>query len=122
MTLPSYTFDNQSILQPRALLHRQTLLNDPRPIKQVLVQWNGFAPEEATWDILDDLEDKIVPKGMIHFLLLKGLTRLKELSLMNKQGIYLKKASKYFNQTTDLNTLPNQRIKSKEQDQQPKSS
>jgi len=65
-TLPLGTYNNGPLLSPLIILDtRETTANDS-PQLEVLVQWQGLSPEEATWEPWGDikrtfnLEDKVL--------------------------------------------------------------
>lgn len=47
--LPSTGSDGQFLVQPVAILQRQTVKNNNTVVIQVLVQWSNLPPEDATW-------------------------------------------------------------------------
>ncbi|GKA36969.1 ty3-gypsy retrotransposon protein, partial [Tanacetum coccineum] len=59
--------------QPLAIYDTRLVLRNEVPLRQVLVQWIGSSPEEATWEWLSEfqatypsyhLEDKVIFKGV----------------------------------------------------------
>lgn len=62
-TLPSHFIDNHPILKPTAILDRRDKQSNDTFTPQVLIQWEGCPPEEATWEDLTDIEDKVVFYG-----------------------------------------------------------
>jgi hypothetical protein len=70
--LPMANFDNQPVETPLAIAATRTVLLNGTPIQQVLVQWEGCSPEEASWEDWEHfrtifptvhLEDKVVFEG-----------------------------------------------------------
>ncbi|CAJ2675282.1 unnamed protein product [Trifolium pratense] len=70
--LPSESLNNQPVDQPSAILERRTILIHGVPREQVLIQWKGAPPDEASWEDVDiitacypnfHLEDKVILEG-----------------------------------------------------------
>ncbi|GJX42084.1 ty3-gypsy retrotransposon protein [Tanacetum coccineum] len=70
--LPEELHNDQPLEQPLAVCDARMVLRSGVPAQQVLVQWMGGSPEEATWEWLSDfqaayptfnLEDKVVFEG-----------------------------------------------------------
>ena len=65
-TLPAASWDNHPLLVPLHILDWKLDPSTSPPSKHVLVQWEGLALEESTWERWDDLrlahnlEDKVV--------------------------------------------------------------
>lgn len=60
LPLPPLSKDHHPILTPLAVLDKRTITTDSQQIDQVLIQWNGTQPKDATWENIIDLEDKVV--------------------------------------------------------------
>lgn len=45
---------------PKPLLDRRTLQDGDQMLDQVLIEWDGKNPEDATCENLTDLEDKVI--------------------------------------------------------------
>ncbi|GJX45785.1 ty3-gypsy retrotransposon protein [Tanacetum coccineum] len=67
--LPEEFKDGHPMEQPEVVCDSRVVLSNGRPVRQVLVQWAGRSPEEATWECLTDfqtaypthnLEDKVI--------------------------------------------------------------
>jgi hypothetical protein len=65
-------FENQPVETPLAIAATRTILLNGTPLQQVLVQWEGCSPEEASWEDWEHfrtifptvhLEDKVVFEG-----------------------------------------------------------
>ncbi|GJU09991.1 ty3-gypsy retrotransposon protein [Tanacetum coccineum] len=70
--LPEETQEGQPMEQPLAICNTRIILRKGIPAQQVLVQWSGRSPEEATWEWLSEfksaypsyhLEDKVISEG-----------------------------------------------------------
>ncbi|GJZ40818.1 ty3-gypsy retrotransposon protein [Tanacetum coccineum] len=70
--LPEEEHEGHPMEQPLAICATRVVLQNGIPARQVLVQWNGSSPEEATWEWLTDfqstyptyhLEDKVIFEG-----------------------------------------------------------
>ncbi|GJU16620.1 ty3-gypsy retrotransposon protein [Tanacetum coccineum] len=66
---PEELHDGQPVEQPLAICGRRRVLQNGSPAEQILVQWVGGSPDEATWEWLSEfqttyptynLEDKVV--------------------------------------------------------------
>jgi hypothetical protein len=68
--LPADSLGNNPILTPLVILDKRIVIVDGSPQQQVLVQWTGLAPEEASWEAWQtmqevyNLEDKVEFEGM----------------------------------------------------------
>ena len=64
--LPPTLFDHQSVIAPLVILATRTVNDDDI---EVLVQWQGLSPDDATWEKWTELckefhlEDKVLPHG-----------------------------------------------------------
>lgn len=64
--LPPLTFNNQPIIQPLSILETKLDQSTSPPHQMVLVQWQGLAPEDTSWENWQELstnyhlEDKVV--------------------------------------------------------------
>ncbi|GJS49281.1 ty3-gypsy retrotransposon protein [Tanacetum coccineum] len=67
--LPEDVYEGYPVEQPLSICDSQVVLKNGLPARQVLVQWLGSSPEEATWEWLTDfqaayptyhLEDKVI--------------------------------------------------------------
>lgn len=47
--IPLQEKDSTNILKPQAILDKREVQEGERNIEQVLVQWEGLPPEDATW-------------------------------------------------------------------------
>ena len=56
MTLPELDEEGSILLAPERLLDRRTRTLRNRTITDVLVQWHGLQPEDATWEPLHQLQ------------------------------------------------------------------
>ncbi|GJR93541.1 ty3-gypsy retrotransposon protein [Tanacetum coccineum] len=65
--------EGQPVEQPLAICATRVVLQKGVPTRQVLVQWSGSSPEEATWEWLSEfkaaypsyhLEDKVIVEGL----------------------------------------------------------
>lgn len=56
---PSTFMDNHPILHPKAILDRRIIQTDSTPTDQVLIQREDTPPEEATWENIEDLANKV---------------------------------------------------------------
>lgn len=70
--LPEESFTNQPVETPLAIVATRTVLVNGSPLQQVLVQWAGCSPDEASWEDWDPfrkifpslhLEDKVMFEG-----------------------------------------------------------
>lgn len=57
-TLPPVSSDGVLEPQPVAVLDRRLVKYKGRPATQVLIQWSGSFPEDATWEIYHELLSK----------------------------------------------------------------
>ena len=68
--LPVDSLGNNPILTPLVILDKRIVIVNGSPQQQVLVQWTGLAPEEASWEAWQtmqevyNLEDKVEFEGM----------------------------------------------------------
>lgn len=68
-SLPPHALDNQPILRPLVILDSRLDTSTTPPTRFVLVQWEGFAPKDSTWEKWDDLchshhlEDNVIFPG-----------------------------------------------------------
>ena len=66
VTLPATSTDNHPLVAPLAILDWRLDHAVSPPVQQVLVQWEGHAPEDSTWECWEELrrvhnlEDKVV--------------------------------------------------------------
>jgi len=64
--LPPQTFNNQPVIQPLTILETKLDQSMTPPQQMVLVQWQGLAPEDKSWENWQELsttfhlEDKVV--------------------------------------------------------------
>ncbi|MCI29331.1 hypothetical protein A2U01_0050540, partial [Trifolium medium] len=67
--LPAESFENQPVETPLAIAATHTVLLNGVPLQQVLVQWDGCSPNEASWEDWEHfhtifpsvhLEDKVI--------------------------------------------------------------
>ena len=64
-SLPLDAVQNQPLVKPLTILNSRTDSSTSPPTRLVLIQWDGLAPEDSTWEIWDDirqthhLEDKV---------------------------------------------------------------
>ncbi|CAM8999395.1 unnamed protein product [Rhodiola kirilowii] len=56
VALPEYFRDNHPLHSPEKVLGFRTLLAQGRPVRQVLVQWQGQDSTDATWEDVTDLQ------------------------------------------------------------------
>lgn len=42
-------------LEPQCILQKKVLMLQNREIEQVKVQWKNFGPDEATWEMVDEM-------------------------------------------------------------------
>ncbi|GKF57838.1 ty3-gypsy retrotransposon protein, partial [Tanacetum coccineum] len=70
---PKEEHEGQPVEQPLAICATRVVLQKGVPARQVLVQWSGSSPEEATWEWLSEfkaaypsyhLEDKVIVEGV----------------------------------------------------------
>ncbi|GJY92684.1 ty3-gypsy retrotransposon protein [Tanacetum coccineum] len=70
--LPEEEYEGHPVEQPLTICDSRVVLHQGRPTRQVLVQWTGSSPEEATWEYLSEfqeaypsyhLEDKVISEG-----------------------------------------------------------
>lgn len=70
--LPEEAHEGHPVEQPLAICDSRIILQNGVPTCQVLVQWSGSSPEEATWEWLSEfqatypsyhLEDKVIVEG-----------------------------------------------------------
>ena len=52
MFLPELDTEGSIILEPKAILNKCTHQLRSRAIIEVLIQWHGMQPEDATWELL----------------------------------------------------------------------
>ncbi|XP_077251698.1 uncharacterized protein LOC143890899 isoform X2 [Tasmannia lanceolata] len=71
--LPTLSINNQPLISSLTIVGERTVLNNDKPIQQVLVQWHGLLPEDTTWENLHELqlefsalnlEDKVILHGV----------------------------------------------------------
>ncbi|GKA43576.1 ty3-gypsy retrotransposon protein [Tanacetum coccineum] len=71
-SLPEEEHEGHPLDQPLTVCATSVILRDGKPIRQILVQWLGSSPEEATWEELSEfqttyssyhLEDKVNFEG-----------------------------------------------------------
>lgn len=58
-SLPPNFIDSHPLLQPTAILDKRHIQKQGTSTEQLLVQWEQTPPEEATWEDVSDLEDKV---------------------------------------------------------------
>ncbi|CAH1414979.1 unnamed protein product [Lactuca virosa] len=72
VALPADVEKGQPVEQPLAICGSCRVLRNGAPVRQVLVQWTGRSPTEATWEYLEEfqgayptyhLEDKVFSEG-----------------------------------------------------------
>ncbi|GJW91985.1 hypothetical protein Tco_0169538 [Tanacetum coccineum] len=70
--LPEEEYEGHPVEQPLAICDSRVVLHQGLPTRQVLVQWTGSLPEEATWEWLSEfqeaypsyhLEDNVISEG-----------------------------------------------------------
>ncbi|XP_077242603.1 uncharacterized protein LOC143883132 [Tasmannia lanceolata] len=71
--LPTLSINNQLLISLLTIVGERTVLNNDKPIQQVLVQWHRLLPEDTTWENLHELqlefsalnlEDKVILHGV----------------------------------------------------------
>lgn len=62
-SLPSNFLDNHRILRPQSFVDTRTIQKDDTTKTEVLVQWEGLLLEEASWEDIYDLDDKVSLEG-----------------------------------------------------------
>ncbi|PNX92763.1 Ty3/gypsy retrotransposon protein [Trifolium pratense] len=65
--LPPSNVDNQPVIQPLAILDSRTDHNINPPQRQVLVQWLGLLPEDATWEDWNTLNSNFHLEDKVNF-------------------------------------------------------
>lgn len=61
--LPSHSIDNHPIMRPTTILDKRNRQINDTFTPQVLVQWEGCPPKEATLEDLIEPEDQVVSQG-----------------------------------------------------------
>ncbi|GJZ52543.1 ty3-gypsy retrotransposon protein [Tanacetum coccineum] len=56
VNLPEEVHEGQPMEQPLAVCASRVVLRNEAPTRQILVQWLGIPPEEATWEWLSEFE------------------------------------------------------------------
>ncbi|KAK8944961.1 ER lumen protein retaining receptor [Platanthera zijinensis] len=57
VNLPPDQWKNNPLHQPLAIINTQNILRKGQPVSQALVQWEGHAPADSTWEDISSLEE-----------------------------------------------------------------